>query len=93
MQASPAVSVVIATFNRADFLPQTIDSLLCQSFKDFELIVVDDGSTDRTAELLHGYGDRVRIFRQENLGPAAARNAGIRHARGRWIAFQNEYPS
>ena len=89
MKRPVSVSVVVAAFNRADFLPQTIDSLLCQSFKDFELIVVDDGSTDRTAELLQGYGDRVRFFRQDNRGPSAARNLGVRHARGRWIAFQD----
>lgn len=89
MEASPAVSVVIATFNRAHFLPQTVDSLLRQSFKEFELIVVDDGSTDRTPDVLKGYGDRIRFFRQENRGPSAARNLGVRHARGRWIAFQD----
>ncbi len=86
---SPAVSVVVATFNRAQLLPKTIDSLLRQSFKDFELIVVDDGSTDSTADLLKGYGDRVRFFRQENRGPSAARNLGVRQARGGWIAFQD----
>ena len=87
--ATPAVSVVIATYNRARFLPETIDSVLGQRFRDFELIVVDDGSTDDTPELLKSYGDRIRILCQENRGPAAARNLGIRHARGRWISIQD----
>jgi len=86
---SPAVSVVVAAFNRAQLLPRTIDSLVSQSFKEFELIVVDDGSTDHTFEVLKAYGDNVRVFRQENRGPSAARNLGVRHARGRWIAFQD----
>lgn len=65
----PAVSVVIATYNRAQFLPETIASVLQQRFRDFELIVVDDGSTDETQQVLKPYGDRVRYFYQENSGP------------------------
>ncbi len=87
--ATPAVSVVIATYNRARFLPETIDSVLGQRFRDFELIVVDDGSTDETQQVLKPYGDRVRYFYQENSGPSAARNLGVRHARGEWIAIQD----
>lgn len=87
--ATPAVSVVIATYNRARFLPETIDSVLGQRFRDFELIVVDDGSTDETPELLKSYAGRIRSLRQENRGPAAARNLGIRQARGRWISIQD----
>jgi len=86
---TPAVSVVIATYNRARFLPETIESVLNQRFRDFELIVVDDGSTDETPQILQAYGDRLRPFYQENRGPSAARNLGIRHARGRWIAIQD----
>jgi len=89
MCASPAISVVIATFNRANYLPATIDSVLNQSFKDFELIVVDDGSTDNTQEVLEPYGSRVKYFYQPNGGASAARNLGVRHARGAWIAFQD----
>ncbi len=85
----PAVSVVIATYNRARFLPETIESVLQQRFRDFELIVVDDGSTDETPELLKSYAGRIRSLRQENRGPAAARNLGIRQARGRWISIQD----
>ena len=83
------VSVVIATYNRARFLPETLDSILQQRFQDFELVVVDDGSTDETPELLKSYASRIRSLRQENRGPAAARNLGIRHARGRWISIQD----
>jgi len=89
MEDHPKVSVVIATYNRARFLPETIESVLKQRFRDFELIVVDDGSTDETREVLRSYGDRVRSFYQENRGPSAARNLGIRQARGQWIAIQD----
>lgn len=85
----PAVSVVIATYNRARFLPETIDSVRQQRFRDFELIVVDDGSTDETRQVLQSYGDQIRFFYQENRGPSAARNLGIRYARGTWIAIQD----
>lgn len=88
-QKSPSVSVVIATYNRARFLPETIESVFRQRFEDFELIVVDDGSTDDTRAVLDSYGDRIRVFYQENRGPSAARNLGIRHARGRWISIQD----
>ena len=86
---TPSVSVVIATYNRARFLPETIESILQQRFRDFELLVVDDGSTDDTQQVLKSYGERIRFFYQENRGPAAARNLGIRHARGRWISIQD----
>ncbi|TAJ98670.1 MAG: glycosyltransferase [Candidatus Manganitrophaceae bacterium] len=89
MEDHPKVSVVIATYNRARFLPETIESVLKQRFRDFELIVVDDGSTDETREVLRSYGDRVRSFYHENRGPSAARNLGIRQARGRWISIQD----
>lgn len=86
---APAISVVIATFNRANYLPATIQSVLNQTFRDFELIVVDDGSTDATRALLESYGSRLRHFHQANGGASAARNLGVRHSRGAWIAFQD----
>jgi glycosyltransferase involved in cell wall biosynthesis len=85
----PAVSVVIATYNRANLLGETIESILQQRFQHFELIVVDDGSVDNTEEVLRAYGDRVRYFRQQNLGPSAARNLGVSRARAPWIAIQD----
>lgn len=81
------VSVIIPTHNRADFLAQAIDSVLAQTYGNFELIVVDDGSTDGTQALLASYGKALISLRQENRGPAAARNAGIRSARHSLLAF------
>jgi glycosyltransferase involved in cell wall biosynthesis len=80
-------SVIIPAFNRAAFLREAIDSVLAQTEKDFELIVVDDGSTDHTRELVAEYGDRIRYFFQPNAGVSAARNLGIRHAAGKFVAF------
>jgi len=87
MSNVPMVSVIIPTFNRAAFLREAIDSVLAQTEKDFEIIVVDDGSTDHTRELAADYGRRIRCFFQPNAGASAARNLGIRHAQGKFIAF------
>ena len=81
--------MVIATYNRARLLKETIESVLKQTFQDFELIVVDDGSTDDTEKVLESYGDYLRYFREENRGPSAARNLGIHHARASWISIQD----
>jgi glycosyltransferase involved in cell wall biosynthesis len=89
VSSSPAVSVVIATYNRANFLSATIDSILSQKFQNFELIVVDDGSTDNTRQALEPYWSRIRYFYQKNLGPSAARNMGVRHANASWVAIQD----
>lgn len=89
MSSAPAVSVVIATYNRANYLVETIDSVLSQSFQKFELIVVDDGSTDETRRVVAPYGSRVRYLYQENRGPSAARNLGARNASAGWISIQD----
>jgi glycosyltransferase involved in cell wall biosynthesis len=89
MSETPKVSVVIATYNRDSFLAETIDSVLQQRFQDYELIVVDDGSTDQTRALVESYGPRIRYLYHENRGPSAARNLGVRHARAPWISFQD----
>jgi glycosyltransferase involved in cell wall biosynthesis len=81
------VSVVIPTFNCADFLVQAIRSVLAQTYHDFETIVVDDASTDHTESALRQFGDRVRHIRQEQSGPSVARNRGILQAKGELIAF------
>jgi glycosyltransferase involved in cell wall biosynthesis len=81
------VSVIIPTFNSARFLPEAIDSVLVQTFRDFEVIVVDDGSTDETESLMGKYGAPVRYIRQANCGVAAARNRGIEESLGRYVAF------
>ena len=89
MNVAPLVSVVIATYNRSRLLPETVDSVLAQSFQDFELIVVDDGSTDDTRDALASYKDRIQYIYQENRGPSAARNLGVRHSKAKWISFQD----
>lgn len=89
MTQLPAVSVIIATYNRANFLSETIESVLNQRFKDFELIVVDDGSSDETGEILAAYGSTIRHYYQDNSGPSAARNVGVAHANAQWIAIQD----
>lgn len=89
--ASELVSIIIPTFNRADLLPKAIDSVLSQTYRNFELIVVDDGSDDDTAGLVarykDEYGPRIVFVRQDNKGPAAARNTGIAEAKGEFLAF------
>lgn len=85
--ASPTVSVVIPTYNAADLLPDTVESVLNQTYRDFELIVVDDGSTDETPQVMEVYMDDVRYIRKENGGSASARNRGIREAKGQYVAL------
>ena len=84
---NPCVSVIIPTYNRCWILKEAIDSVLSQNFSDFEIIVVDDGSTDATNELLSTYGDQITTICQKNKGVSAARNVGISIAKGDYIAF------
>jgi glycosyltransferase involved in cell wall biosynthesis len=84
---TPTVSVVIPTYNRGWILKEAIDSVLSQDCDCFELIVVDDGSTDNTQEILSSYRDRIKVIRQENKGVSAARNKGIDSSSGTYIAF------
>jgi glycosyltransferase involved in cell wall biosynthesis len=83
----PQVSVIIPTYNRGRIIEEAVDSALAQDYKDFELIVVDDGSTDNTSEILASYGDDISVFFQKNKGVSAARNRGITEASGQFIAF------
>ncbi|HWC58680.1 MAG TPA: glycosyltransferase family A protein, partial [Verrucomicrobiae bacterium] len=80
-------SVVIPTFNRATLLHEALDSIFAQTFTDYEVIVVDDGSSDETLQMLANYGNRIRVFQQKNQGPGAARNLGAQHATGEYLAF------
>jgi glycosyltransferase involved in cell wall biosynthesis len=81
------VSVVIPTYNRARTIKRAVDSVLAQSWKPIEIIVVDDGSTDETAQLLEDYRDKIRVIHQENRGASAARNTGIKASNGEIISF------
>jgi len=86
----PKVSVIIPKHNRAALVIEAIDSVLAQTYKDFELIVVDDGSTDNTQDALKGYADRIRYIYQENQRRSEARNTGIKAASGEYIAFLDD---
>ena len=81
------VSVVIPNYNYAHFLREAIDSVLAQTYSDIEIIVVDDGSSDASSEVLESYGKRVRTVFQKNQGVSAARNNGAEISRGEFIAF------
>lgn len=83
---SPTVSVIIPTYNRRDLVQRALESVAAQTYRDFEILVVDDGSTDDTRAVIESR-PRVRYMFQENAGPAKARNVGIRHSRGDLIAF------
>lgn len=83
----PRVSVIIPAYNAAAYIGKAVDSVLAQTWSDLEILVVDDGSTDDTAQALSVYGARVRILRQANAGPAAARNLGLANAMGEYVAF------
>ncbi len=83
----PLVSVIIPTYNRADLISKTVDSVLAQTFSDYEVIVVDDGSQDETQAVLAKYEKHVRVIIQQNQGAGEARNTGIRTAQGEYLAF------
>jgi glycosyltransferase involved in cell wall biosynthesis len=82
-----SVSAILPVYNGEAFLAEAIESVLRQAYEPLEVIVIDDGSTDRTAEIARGYGEKVRYLRQDNTGAAAARNNGLRLASGDVIAF------
>jgi len=81
------ISVIIPAYNAARFIRRTVDSVLGQTYKDIELIVVDDGSSDDTGRIIKEYGDKVRYIYQNNAGDGPARNTGILAAKGEWVAF------
>lgn len=83
----PLVSVVIPSFNHAQYVVEAVESALAQSYEPQEIIVVDDGSTDDTQQCLAPYRERIRVIYQQNQGLSAARNTGIRAALGEWVAF------
>jgi len=88
MQKPPKVSIITPTYNRAYILKNAIGSIVAQTFADWELVIIDDGSTDNTKELVESIGDQRIVYRhQDNAGPSAARNYAVGLARGEWIAY------
>ena len=84
------ISIIIPVYNTAEFLPKCLESVLDQTFQSFELILVDDGSTDASYEIMRQYAhiaQNISIFHQDNKGVSAARNLGLQNATGKWIAF------
>lgn len=84
---NPLISVIIPTYNRAWAIKEAIDSILAQEYSRFEIIVVDDGSTDETQQILEAYTADISIIHQRNKGVSAARNRGVDSASGQWVAF------
>ena len=90
MNNLPEISVIVPVYKVEEYLPQCIDSILAQTFTDFELLLVDDGSPDRCGEICEEYAGkdtRIRVFHQQNSGVSAARNIGLQHAKGTYIVF------
>ena len=90
MGKSPKISIVSTVYNTQPFLEQAVRSILAQTFSDFELLLVDDGSSDDSGSLcdrLAAEDARIRVFHQPNGGPASARNKGLDNARGEYIGF------
>jgi glycosyltransferase involved in cell wall biosynthesis len=80
-------SILMPVYNRERYVRQAVDSVLSQSFTDYELFAIDDGSTDRSAEILRSYGDKIKLLQQANQGPEAARNKAAALARGEYLVF------
>src|SRR5579864_51434 len=85
----PAVSVIIPAYNAAAYIAETLDSVFAQTFREFEVIVINDGSpdTNQLEKVLERYLDRIVYLKQENRGPSAARNAGIQRSRAEFLAL------
>lgn len=89
-QMTPDISIILPIYNTSKFLPKCLDSILGQRFQNLEILLVDDGSTDDSLEILLEYAKkekRIRVLHQENSGVSSARNLGLREATGKWVAF------
>ena len=87
---NPKISVIVPVYNAEQYLHRCVDSILAQTFPDFELLLIDDGSKDRSAEICDEYAwkdERVRVFHKENGGVSSARNLGLDKAKGEWVSF------
>jgi glycosyltransferase involved in cell wall biosynthesis len=84
---TPLISVIVPVFNCERFVAEALQSVLAQDYPNLELVVVDDGSTDATPDVVRSVHPKVRLVCQRNLGPAAARNRGIRESHGEYLAF------
>jgi glycosyltransferase involved in cell wall biosynthesis len=89
MNMSGLVSVIIPSYNCEEFINETIDSVLAQNYESIELLIVDDGSTDKTQDIIQTYGHRVRLISQKNSGVCAARNRGVQEATGQYICLMD----
>ena len=87
MNGTPAVSIIIPVYNAEKYLAETLQSVLAQTFRDFEIILVDDGSTDGTSEIIDKFSDRAICLKNDHRGPASSRNLGLEAAQGSLIAF------
>ena len=87
MNGTPAVSIIIPVYNAEKYLAETLESVLAQTFQDFEIILVDDGSTDGTSEIIDKFSDRAICLKNDHRGPASSRNLGLEAARGSLVAF------
>jgi len=86
--ARPRVAIIMTAYNHGAFIAEAIESVLAQTYENWELLLVDDGSTDGSAAIVESFSDRrLRLIKQENAGPGAARNRGLREARGEFVAF------
>lgn len=86
----PKVSIIIPIYNASKYIVEAIDSVLSQTYKDFEVIVIDDGSTDNTKEILHNFGEKINYYYQENQGAVKARNKAFELSKGELIAFLDQ---
>lgn len=86
----PEVSVIIPVYNAEKFIKKTIESVLNQTYKDYEIIIIDDGSTDNSKKILDEFKDKVRYFKQANSGVSSARNMAIKEAAGKYIALLDQ---